>query len=270
MKWIRFTHNGRDTFGRVHGDTIAQTDLTWVEVLAGQQGQVVANWPTAAIQPLYPVPNPAKIVCIGLNYLDHCRETGIEPPSQPLIFTKFTSSLANPQDPIVWEETLTEQVDFEAELAVVIGRTARHVPVDQALTHVAGYTIANDVSARDLQFGDGQWVRGKSLDTFCPLGPYLVTADEIPDPQALKIRCEVNGNVMQDSHTGEMIFGVAELISFCSRSFTLFPGDLILTGTPHGVGLGRTPRVWLQDGDLVTIEIENLGRLQNSCHIQRV
>jgi 5-carboxymethyl-2-hydroxymuconate isomerase len=163
---------------------------------------------------------------------------------------------------------LTQQVDFEAELAVVIGKTARHVSEADALDAVFGYTAANDVSARDLQFGDGQWVRAKSLDTFCPLGPVLVTADEIPDPQDLAIRCELNGQVVQESTTHEMIFGVAALVSFCSQAFTLEPGDVILTGTPHGTGAFRDPKLFMQNGDTVAVEIERIGRLVNPCVVR--
>ena len=151
--------------------------------------------------------------------------------------------------------------------AAVIGKTARHVSRDEALDYVAGYTCSNDVSARDLQLGDPQWIRGKSLDTFCPIGPAFVTADEVPDPQDLGIRCLLNGEVMQESNTREMIFGVAELIEFSSNAFTLEPGDVILTGTPHGVGMGRDPQIWMKDGDTVVIEIEKLGRLENTCRM---
>ena len=152
-------------------------------------------------------------------------------------------------------------------MAAVIGKTARHVSRDEALDYVAGYTCSNDVSARDLQLGDPQWIRGKSLDTFCPIGPAFITADEVPDPQDLSIRCLLNGEVMQESNTREMIFGVAELIEFSSNAFTLEPGDVILTGTPHGVGMGRDPQVWMKDGDTVVIEIEKLGRLENTCRM---
>ena len=210
---------------------------------------------------------PDKIVAIGLNYLDHCRETNTPPPDDPVIFTKFTTSIVGPGDEIVWSPALTAEVDYEAELAVVIGKTARHVSRADALDYVAGYTCANDVSARDLQLGDPQWIRGKSLDTFCPIGPAFVTADEVPDPQDLGIRCLLNGEVMQESNTREMIFGVAELIEFSSNAFTLEPGDVILSGTPHGVGMGRDPQVWMKDGDSVVIEIEKLGRLENSCRM---
>jgi acylpyruvate hydrolase len=209
--------------------------------------------------------NPSKIVAIGLNYMDHCREQHVEPPKAPIIFTKFPTAIIGPGEAIRWDPALTSQVDFEAELGVVIGRTARNVSEAEAMEYVAAYTICHDVSARDLQLGDGQWVRGKSLDTFCPLGPYLVTKDEISDPHHLAIRCTVNETVLQDSNTAEMIFNIPHLIAFSSRAFTLLPGDIIATGTPHGVGLFRSPKIFLKDGDVVTIEIEGLGQLVNPC-----
>jgi 2-keto-4-pentenoate hydratase/2-oxohepta-3-ene-1,7-dioic acid hydratase in catechol pathway len=218
---------------------------------------------------LAPIRNPSKVVAIGLNYMDHCREQNIEPPKLPTIFTKFPSSIVGPGDAIRWDPALTGQVDYEAELALVIGRTARNVPESAAFDHVAGYTICHDVSARDLQFGDGQWVRGKSLDTFCPLGPTLVTRDEIADPHNLAIRCTVNGQVLQDSNTRELIFKLPYLIAFCSRAFTLLPGDVITTGTPDGVGVFRDPQVFLHDGDQVTVEVEGLGQLTNPCVEER-
>jgi 2-keto-4-pentenoate hydratase/2-oxohepta-3-ene-1,7-dioic acid hydratase in catechol pathway len=208
---------------------------------------------------------PSKVVAIGQNYADHCREQHVEPPKVPIIFCKFSSAIIGPGAVIRWDPALTRQVDYEAELAVVIGRTARHVSAAEALDYVAGYTLCNDISARDLQFGDGQWVRGKSLDTFCPLGPWLVTRDEIPDPHALAIRTTINGRVMQDSSTSEMIFRVPSLIEFCSRAFTLLPGDVIATGTPHGVGHFRKPPAYLKDGDVVTIEVQDIGQLTNRC-----
>ena len=221
--------------------------------------------PLGQVTLLAPVPNPSKVVAIGLNYMDHCRETGAQPPDRPVIFTKFPTSIVGPGEAIRWDPALTSRVDYEAELAVVIGRTARRVPEAEAFEYVAGYTNANDVSARDLQRGDGQWVRAKSLDTFCPLGPYLATCDEVPDPQNLSIRAVLNGQVMQDSNTRELIFGIAELIAFSSRAFTLLPGDVIVTGTPHGVGMSRTPPVFLKTGDVITIEVEGLGQLTNPC-----
>ncbi len=210
-----------------------------------------------------PLRAPSKIACVGLNYHDHCRETGMEAPARPLIFAKFNSSLTGPDRPIEWPEGLTEQVDWEAELAVVIGRRTRHATEAEALDAVFGYTAANDVSARDLQFADQQWIRGKSLDTFCPVGPVIVTPDEFGDPQDKRVLARVNGETMQDSTTAEMIFGVAEIVSFLSRACTLEPGDLILTGTPWGVGGFRDPPIFLKPGDTVEIEVEGVGVLAN-------
>jgi 2-keto-4-pentenoate hydratase/2-oxohepta-3-ene-1,7-dioic acid hydratase in catechol pathway len=206
---------------------------------------------------------PSKIVCIGLNYMDHIRESGLEVPRVPLVFAKFPSSLAGPADPIRIPPELTERVDWEVELAVVIGRRARDVRPEEALDHVFGYTVANDVSARDLQFSDGQWVRAKSLDTFCPVGPVVVTADEVDDPQALRLTTRVNGELVQDATTDLMVFDVATLISFCSRSFTLEPGDLLLTGTPWGCGEFMEPKRSLAAGDVVECAIEGIGVLRN-------
>jgi 2-keto-4-pentenoate hydratase/2-oxohepta-3-ene-1,7-dioic acid hydratase in catechol pathway len=206
---------------------------------------------------------PPKIVAIGLNYADHIRESGLPTPESPLVFTKFTTSVVGPGEPIEIDRAITERVDWEVELAVVVGRTMRRVAPDSALDHVFGYTVGNDVSARDVQFGDGQWVRGKSLDTFCPLGPTVVTADEVQDPQRLALATRVNGETVQDSSTAEMIFGVADLLSVCSHSFTLEPGDVLLTGTPWGCGEFMDPKRHLVDGDVVEVEVEHVGVLRN-------
>ncbi len=214
---------------------------------------------------LAPILDPSKVIAIGQNYMDHCREQGKEPPKLPIIFTKFSTAIVGPGAEIRWSPRLTRQVDFEAELAVVIGKPARRVSRREALDYVAGYTCCNDVSARDLQFGDGQWVRGKSLDTFCPLGPWLVTADEISNPQKLAVKSTLNGQTMQDSNTLEMIFDVATLIEFASQAFTLLPGDVIATGTPNGVGVFREPPVFIKHGDTITVEIEKIGQLTNTC-----
>ncbi|HZO05253.1 MAG TPA: fumarylacetoacetate hydrolase family protein, partial [Solirubrobacterales bacterium] len=219
--------------------------------------------PLAEAELAPPLRAPSKIVCIGLNYRDHCRETGLDEPERPLVFAKFLSTLAAPGEEIWWPDGLTEQVDWEAELAAVVGRRLRDVSTEEALDGVFGYTAANDVSARDLQFGDVQWVRGKSLDSFCPLGPTLVTADEYGDPQDKKLFCRVNGETKQESTTAEMIFGVAEIVSFLSHNFTLEPGDLILTGTPWGVGGFADPPVFLQAGDTVEVEVEGIGVLRS-------
>lgn len=210
-----------------------------------------------------PVGNPAKIIGIGLNYSDHAAETGAEIPEKPIVFAKYPNTLVGPGDTIRIPP-ITEQVDYEAELAVVIGRAARNVSENEALEYVFGYTNCNDVSSRDLQFSEGgQWTRSKSIDTFCPVGPYIATRDEVADPQDLSVRCILNGEVMQDGTTAKMIFSVARLISFLSQGMTLAPGDIISTGTPPGVGVARDPKVFLKDGDEVTIEIEGLGSLTN-------
>ncbi len=210
-----------------------------------------------------PLRRPPKIVAVGLNYRAHAQEAGQELPASPLVFAKFSSALAGPYDRIEAHPHLTRQLDYEVELAAVIGQRARNVLADDALRHVFGYCVANDVSARDLQFADGQWVRAKSLDSFCPLGPWIVTADEVPDPGALRLVCAVNGEVRQDSSTDKLIFSLPELISRLSASFTLEPGDVILTGTPEGVAFGRTPPVYLKSGDEVRCWIEGLGELRN-------
>jgi 2-keto-4-pentenoate hydratase/2-oxohepta-3-ene-1,7-dioic acid hydratase in catechol pathway len=209
-----------------------------------------------------PIERPQKIICIGLNYRDHAEEQGVDLPERPLLFAKWPNTLIGPGDPIVLPP-ITEKVDYEAELGVVIGSRASRMSVENALEAVAGYTCVNDVSARDLQFADGQWVRGKSLDTFCPVGPRLVPASEVPDPQALGIRAILNGQVMQHSTTANMVFGVAEIIAFVSQAITLEPGDLIATGTPAGVGVFRDPQVLLKPGDEITIEIDGVGTLTN-------
>jgi 2-keto-4-pentenoate hydratase/2-oxohepta-3-ene-1,7-dioic acid hydratase in catechol pathway len=227
-------------------------------------------WPTRplrSVQVLAPIARPGKIVAVGRNYADHAAEQGVETPDDPILFTKYSSSVVGEGAAITWRASDTAQVDYEAELAVVIGRVARDVPKSRALDHVLGYTCLDDVSARDLQFGDGQWIRGKSLDTFCPMGPWIVTADKVPDPQDLRVRCIVNGEVVQDASTATMIHGVADLIAFTSRFITLEPGDVIATGTPGGVGVFRKPPRFLADGDVVVIDIEGIGSLTNHCRV---
>jgi 2,4-didehydro-3-deoxy-L-rhamnonate hydrolase len=209
-----------------------------------------------------PIDRPQKIVCVGLNYVDHAAEGSQNVPEHPLLFAKWPNTLIGAREPIVLP-SITTKVDYEGELAVVIGTQARRLGVDDALDAVGGYLCANDVSARDLQFGDGQWVRGKSLDTFCPIGPALVPASEIPDPQTLRLKTILNGEVVQEAPTGDMIFSVAEIIAFVSEAITLEPGDLILTGTPAGVGIFRDPELLLQPGDEITVEIEGVGTLTN-------
>jgi 2,4-didehydro-3-deoxy-L-rhamnonate hydrolase len=209
-----------------------------------------------------PIDRPQKIICVGLNYLDHAAEGSATLPERPLLFAKWPNTLIGAREPIVLP-SISAKVDYEGELAAVIGTRAQRVGVDDALDVVAGYLCANDVSARDLQFADRQWVRGKSLDTFCPIGPTLVPASEIPDPQALQLKTILNGEVVQEAPTSSMIFSVAQIVAFISEAITLEPGDLILTGTPAGVGIFRDPELLLQPGDEVTVEIEGLGTLTN-------
>ncbi len=302
MKLVNFTVAGQTHWGAVQKDVLIDLNLAHAMLRAsrGQEARFLATDPLdlirqgapaleaaretlkffgermvegmvfkkEAAQFLAPLTNPSKIVAIGLNYGEHRREQDIvtEAELYPILFPKFPSAIIGPGEPITWDPALTQMVDYEAELGVVIGRRATRVPVDAALDYVFGYCNLNDISARDLQFderGGKQWTRGKSLDTFCPLGPYLVTRDEIPDPQDLSIRCIVNGEMRQVSNTSNMIHKVAQLISFISHGITLMPGDIIATGTPSGVGHHRKPPVYLKPGDVVQVEIEGLGQLMN-------
>ena len=216
----------------------------------------------AEVKLLAPVPRPGKLLCIGLNYKDHASEVEMKLPERPILFSKFPSCVTAPGDPIVLP-SISDEVDYEAELAVVIGKTAKGVSEENAMECVAGYTLVNDVSARDAQLGDGQWVRGKSFDTFAPMGPALVTRDEIPDPHDLNISLRLNGEVLQNSNTRYLIFNIPQLISFLSQAITLEPGDVIATGTPSGVGMSRKPPVYLKDGDQVVVEVQGVGVLEN-------
>jgi 2-keto-4-pentenoate hydratase/2-oxohepta-3-ene-1,7-dioic acid hydratase in catechol pathway len=265
--------NGSERVAAADGDlVVAERDLFDLG-FDGDVGDLIRGQiDPAALQAAAPIApdarlsaplRPGKIVAVGLNYRDHAREVGAELPERPLLFAKFPSSVIGPDEDIVIDRAVTERVDWEVELAVVIGRRMHRVAEGDALDHVFGYTVANDVSARDVQFADGQWVRGKSLDTFCPLGPVVVTADEIADPQALALQTRVNGEVVQQSSTAEMVFGVAEVLAFCSRSFTLEPGDVVLTGTPWGCGEFMDPPRSLQPGDVVETEVEGIGVLRN-------
>jgi 2-keto-4-pentenoate hydratase/2-oxohepta-3-ene-1,7-dioic acid hydratase in catechol pathway len=237
-------------------------------VLSGDIHQgLAATGETAQIRRLLAPVQPVNIFCIGLNYRAHAAETGAPLPTQPVVFMKPTTAVIGPGEPIPLPAACRHgpEVDYEAELAVIIGTEAKDVPADRALDYVLGYTCACDVSARrwQKQGGGGQWIRGKSFDGFCPLGPVLVTADEIPDPQQLGIRCLLNTSEMQQGNTADMIFSVAEIIAFLSCDTTLLPGTLILTGTPPGVGFARQPQVFLAEGDRLQVEIERIGRLAN-------
>ncbi|HEX7471532.1 MAG TPA: fumarylacetoacetate hydrolase family protein [Candidatus Limnocylindrales bacterium] len=289
MRLISFRSGSGETLAVVARDRwMAASDLlpggpaTMADLLAGG-GALLAALRSAAdpariaaqggsldgLELLAPVPRPGKVVGIGRNYREHVDEEGADRPTAPLVFAKWPTSVVGAGAEIRWDPGLTRQVDWEAELGVVIGRRARGVAEIDALDYVFGYTCLNDVSARDIQFGDGQWVRGKSLDTFCPMGPALITADEIGDPQDLAIACSVGSERVQDARTSQMYFGVAAIVSYCSASFTLEPGDVIATGTPGGVGVFRDPPRYLGDGDVVTVEIERIGRLVNVCRTER-
>jgi 2,4-didehydro-3-deoxy-L-rhamnonate hydrolase len=252
-------------FGRVEDGEVVPMGPSLLDWLAsGTQGTATARpRPLAEVRLLAPVTRPGKIICVGLNYRDHARETGQDIPKEPVLFPKYANSVVGPgADVVVPPEA--DKIDYEAELAVVMGRRASRVAEADALGHVAGYACANDVSARSLQFRSAQWLLGKAIDTFLPLGPYLVTTDEVPDPQALGIRCLVNDELRQSSDTGQMVFGVAELVSFVSRTITLEPGDLLVTGTPSGVGMAADPPRFLRPGDRVRVEIDGLGTLDNT------
>ena len=273
MRLIRARHDGRVVLARVEGGDAV--------VLARESGHPAADvvreaiaagveltgdglrLPVAELQVLAPLANPSKILAAGLNYADHARESGTPPPAVPMLFSKTTNTLIGPGEPIVFRTADSMQVDYEAELTVVISRRARDVAEADALDYVLGYTAANDISARDAQFADGQWLRGKSFDTFGPIGPAIVTPDQLGDAQSVRVLCRVNGETLQDGTTKDMIFGVAELISYTSRFWTLEPGDLILTGTPHGVGFARTPPIYLRDADVVEVEVDRVGMLAN-------
>ncbi|MFS0888967.1 fumarylacetoacetate hydrolase family protein [Peribacillus frigoritolerans] len=232
------------------------------EQLIEQRVNNDAIFKLSEVKILPPIAKPDKIICVGLNYFDHCKETGMEPPASPVIFSKYSNAITGHNDPIEIPINSTE-VDFEAELAFVIGKEAKRVSEEEADDYVFGYTIMNDISARDLQFQDGQWSRGKTADTFAPFGPVIVTKDEVGDPHNLAISLELNGEIMQDSNTSNLIFTVPKIISFLSQSMTLMPGDLIATGTPPGVGMGRNPKIWLKNGDRMNVSIEKIGTLSN-------
>jgi 2-keto-4-pentenoate hydratase/2-oxohepta-3-ene-1,7-dioic acid hydratase in catechol pathway len=263
MRLCTLLDGGRRRAGLVDGDRVTPLDASGpMEILLGAQaapsGDPLPLDPGRLGEPL----RPGKLIGIGLNYRDHAAETGAEVPTEPLLFAKLPSAVAPPSGPVV-VPAYTEELDYEGELAVVIGRAARDVPEGRALEHVFGYAVMNDVSARDRQRTEPQWVRAKGGDTFAPWGPWITTADEVPDPQALGVRTWVSGELMQDGTTADMVFGVAELVAYCSRQFTLEPGDVITTGTPAGVGVARTPKRFLRPGDVVRIEVERLGSIEH-------
>ncbi|WP_438296367.1 fumarylacetoacetate hydrolase family protein [Sporosarcina sp. FA15] len=245
-----------------------ETALPYVQELlefynSNEENITSISYKLSEIEISAPVSTPEKIICVGLNYMDHCLETGLEPPASPVIFSKYPNAIIGENDAIEIPVN-SSQVDFEAELVVVIGKEAKRVTEEAAEEYIFGYTIMNDVSARDHQFSDGQWVRGKTADTFAPIGPIIVTKDEVGDPHILGISLTLNDEVMQQSNTKNLIFRIPYILSYLSQSITLKPGDLIATGTPPGVGMGREPKVWLKDGDQLSIFIENIGTLTNS------
>ena len=261
MKIIRF----QDSTGTTHYGS-QQTDGSALVIEGDIFGSFKVTDRKADVKKILAPVQPTIILCIGLNYRHHAAESGLAAPENPVLFIKNPAAVQNPGDPILLPQKLkSDSVDYECELAVVIGKAARNVSKADALKYVLGYTCANDVSARDWQKngGGGQWCRGKTFDTFCPLGPVLVTTDEITDPNTLAIKTIVNGETVQDWNTNDMIFDVPTLIEFLSADTTLLPGTVIITGTPHGVGMARKPPLWLKNGDTVTIEIEKIGALTN-------
>lgn len=281
MRLVTFTHQGQRRLGARSGDSIidlsaadpsipsAMKEFLEAGDSAVSRARAVINSGTHAISATdvtihAPIDNPEKIICIGLNYADHAAESGMPIPDEPIVFSKYASSIIGPDENIV-APSASSQVDYEVELVVVIGKRGRNISEDDALDHVAGYMVGHDVSARDYQLEKpgAQWMMGKTFDTFAPIGPDLVTTDDVPDPHNLGIRCILNGETVQDSNTSQLIFGVPKLVAYLAHVFTLTPGDLIFTGTPPGVGMGREPQLWLKQGDQVICEIDGLGRLKN-------
>lgn len=279
MKIVTF-RRGEETapeVGIVRGDEVVSlgancpTPTALIENWTMAQAPItdyLAKAPAEAITPLSnvvlsaPIPRPAKLICIGLNYRDHAIESGMEIPQYPVVFNKFANSIIGPNDPIVLPKA-SEKPDYEAELAFVIGEGGRYIKAENWRNHVFGYTIINDVSARDFQLRTSQWMIGKAFDSFCPMGPWIVTADEIEDPHVLDIKMTISGQVLQDSNTRELIFRIPELIEYLSSVMTLQAGDIVATGTPKGVGLGHNPPRWLKPGDECVISIEGIGELRN-------
>ena len=267
MKLCRFLSGGSPQIA-LYDETrgVAPIDVADDQYFGGVDVAGQREWQAMPDRLLPPVPTPEKVICIGLNYRDHAIETGSEIPSEPVVFSKFNTALVGDGDSIVLP-SISDQVDYEAELVVVIGKVAKHVSVADAMEHVFGYTCGHDVSARDWQKGrpGGQWLLGKSFDTFAPIGPCVVTKDELPDPGNVRVQMHLNGETVQDSTTAQLIFDIPTLVSRLSSNMTLKPGDLIFTGTPPGVGAARKPPLFLKPGDQCAVEIDGIGRLSNSC-----
>jgi 2-keto-4-pentenoate hydratase/2-oxohepta-3-ene-1,7-dioic acid hydratase in catechol pathway len=289
MKLLTFSVEGKARPGVLKGDRVI--DLAAAGLPAGPNGGLLEiarggdamldrvrkalndsgakSYALSDVKVLPPIRQPSKIIAVGLNYLDHCKEANLPVPTEPVLFSKFTSSICGPYDDLSWPPSVTKEVDYEVEMAVVIGKPARDVAEKDALDYVLGYTVVNDVSARDLQFiGAKQWDKSKSMDTFCPYGPYIVTRDEITDPHNLQVRTVLNGKEMQNSNTKNLIFNVNQIIAYASQGTTLLPGDLIPTGTPFGVGFSRNPPVFLKDGDECVCEVERIGAIRNRVKIK--
>ncbi len=266
MKFVQYQlPDGSIHAGGLMDEGVYALNAPMLDIIAGKvQPELGALVPDANM--VAPI-KPGKLLCVGRNYAEHAAELNNPLPKKPLIFSKFPSCIIANGDTIQWHSSITQQVDWEGELVVVIGKTAKNIREEDAYEHIFGYTIANDVSARDLQDNDGQWTRAKGMDTFCPLGPSIVSKDDIPDPHALKIKTTVNGETMQDGNTSDMIFKVPFLVAYLSQTFTLEPGDLILTGTPSGVGKGMKPPRFLQSGDSVSVMIAGIGLLTNGCEV---
>lgn len=281
MRLLTFEQQGQRRLGARVGQTIVDLNRTDPSIpgdmrsfLAGgssameaaqraqEKGEAAVR--ISDVRVLAPIYDPEKIICIGLNYADHAAESNMPVPSEPVVFSKYATSIIGPGETIVAPPT-SKKLDYEAELVVVIGRSGRNIPETEAMGYVAGYTVGHDVSARDYQLEKpaGQWMMGKTFDTFAPIGPEIVTGEEIPDPHVLDIRCLLNGQTVQASNTRQLIFGVDRLIAYLSHVFTLTPGDLIFTGTPPGVGMGRKPPVWLKPGDTVVCGVDGIGRIEN-------
>jgi len=287
MRLARFLHNGIEGYGLViDGKIVPASSIISKEMLPKSVDELISNEkafsllrqhapgareggiPIEEVRLLHPISSPSKIVCLGLNYRDHAREAGKALPKNPIIFIKGRNALTGPFDPIIYPP-ITKQLDYEGELAVVIGKRGKNVGRGNALSLVAGYMISNDVSARDIQMGDGQWTRGKTLDTFAPIGPWITTADELRDPMDLSIRTYVDGEKRQEGNTRDMVFGVSEIIELLSKGMTFEPGDIILTGTPSGVAHYMKPKPrYLSVGNIIRIEITGLGHIENRVEAQ--
>jgi len=290
MKLLTFSIDGKARPGALKGERVI--DLAAAGLPAGPHGGLIEiarggdamlerarkalddpgakSYALSEVKVLPPIRQPSKIIAVGLNYIDHCKEANLPVPTEPVLFSKFTTSICGPYDDLSWPPSVTKEVDYEVEMAVVIARPARDVAEKNALNYVLGYTVVNDVSARDLQFiGAKQWDKSKSMDTFCPYGPYIVTRDEITDPHNLQVRTVLNGKEMQNSNTKNLIFNVNQIIAYASQGTTLLPGDLIPTGTPFGVGFSRTPPVFLKDGDECVCEVEKIGSIRNRIRLKK-